>query len=134
MRICFALANQHLKDTAQVKIMDVFFKMASKEHQVSYIPEMNIFKTIDYLWEHKPDIIHPNGYKMSLFMWVANWFCGATFIVTLSETIEVVDNWFLKRLIIFALKKARVIFVTSEYIQRQLERYGVKSEVMRVYV
>lgn len=153
MRICIVFTNFHLIDlTAQPAIIySVVKKLKEKNEEVYVISNskysayrqnnifiikgdgnfrtyiLNIFKIIKWLKKIKPDILHIHGYLLTVFFSLLNFLIKAKIFSSVSETIEIVDNLFLRKIIIYFLKKIKNIFVTADYIKQQLIKLGIDN-------
>jgi len=155
MKICYIFSNFHLAHiTGQPATIFKLARYAAKKEKKVYLISntphevqsnedgikfflikglgdfktyfLNILKLIKYLRTVKPDIIHVHGYLLTIFVWILNRFFNTPLVCSVCEALDIV-NIFYKKFIIFCLTYSELIFVTSEYIKRQLIKSGVPS-------
>ncbi|MBL7197100.1 MAG: glycosyltransferase family 4 protein [Candidatus Omnitrophica bacterium] len=92
---------------------------------------LNIFKIIEYLRRIKPDIVHVHGHLLIIFIWFIGKFLKVNLACSLCETLYVV-NGFYRKLLVFCLKHSKKIFVTADYVKKQLIKKGILSDKITV--
>lgn len=163
MKICYIYSNAHLSSiTGQAGLMmRLIQKTRQKSFQVSVISNdltqkqfnkdginyylikglgdfktyfYNFFPIINYLSKIKPDIIYVNGILMTIYVWIICRFLKIPFFSLVTETIDNINPVF-KRLFSFSTKDGRNIFVTSDFVKKQLIEIGVdKSKIVIVRI
>ncbi len=87
----------------------------------------NSFKTLRYFMVINPDIIHVHGNKLIIYAGLINLLLKKRFVYSMCETLDVAEGIFKKLLILF-LKNAEKIFVTSNYIKKQLIEHNINKD------
>jgi len=160
MKICYVFANYYLSHiTGQAGLMNkLAIEAAKNQHEVSVISNditqrefnehnvryvlhkgkgdyvtyiANLFPILFHIQRLKPDVLHVHGVLYTIYICFINMLTGIPLYVTLTETLDQFDPWTLK-LLIFCLNRTRGIFVTNNYLKKQLIERGINANKITV--
>lgn len=160
MKICFIFSNFHLHHiTGQAGLVDKLAKrVKEKSYKVSVISNyskytrftkngigyylikglgdfktyfLNFFRVIGFLKKIQPDVIHVNGVLMTIYVWLISRFLRIPFFSLVTETLDHINSIY-KKLYAVSVKNCRHIFVTAEFLKRQLVEIGVEKNKITV--
>src|SRR3989338_8724830 len=100
----------------------LFFGLGELKTYLFQIP-----KLLKTLWKFRPDLVHVHGNLLYEFLSVLSPVVRKPLTVYIGETLDI-HNVVLRRLFVFFLKRAKLIFVSSEYIKQQLESSTIPAK------
>lgn len=155
-RICYIFSNYYLKDiTGQPSIAwslsqkaqgkeNVFIISNSETDKVEEKNQLiikgkgdfktyvaNIIKIIFYIRKTKPNMIHVNGNLLTIFIWYINRFFHIPMSCYLCEGLEI-SGYMIDQILLYCLKRINHIFVSCEYIKKQLLEKNIKKDKITV--
>jgi len=92
---------------------------------------LNTLKIINYIVRNRIEVIFVQGYLLMLFIWPIARILNKPLYCSICEILEAVSSKY-SRFIIFCLNRVSGVFVTSNYIKKQLISNGLKHK--RIYV
>jgi len=160
MRVCFCFSNFHLAHiTGQAGLMmqliqktknhsshvfvisnDLRSEQFTKDGIDYYlIKGLGDFKTyfsnflqiVHFIKKIKPDVIHVNGILMTIYIWIITCFLRIPFFSLVSETIDNINPLY-QNFYYLASKSCKYIFVTSNFLKKQLLEIGVEKKKIKV--
>ncbi len=160
MKICFIFSNFHLHHiTGQAGLVDKLTKeVKKKSYHVSVISNystntqfkkkginyflvkglgdfrtyfFHFFRVITFLKKIHPDVIHVNGVLMTIYVWFICKILGIPFFSLITETIDKVSSFY-KKLYALSSRDCRHIFVTAEFLKKQLIEIGVEGNKISI--
>lgn len=92
---------------------------------------LNIPSVINFMKRTNPDLIQVNGILMTIYVWIISRFLKIPFFSLISETIDNINPIY-KKLFTLSTKDCKYIFVTSDFVKRQLIEIGVNKSKIKI--
>lgn len=160
MNICYVFSNYHLANiTGQAGLMmKLISKTKHPNYNISVISNnlesnrftknkinyclikglgdfrtyfLNFFSILSYLIQTKPDVIHVNGILMGIYIWLISFFFPSKYFSLVTETTDNI-NYLFKKLYCLASIKYKYIFVTSDFLKKQLTDIGINKNKIKI--
>lgn len=117
------LGNDRVEDK---DVFDLFLAKGKADYK-SYLP--NFFGIMKFIKNQQSDVIHAHGLPMIIFASVLSKALNIPLVCSACENLDArILNPFFKKLLIFSITRAEILFVTSESTKKQFIENGVPQE------